>query len=187
MLDTNVAGALRVIRAVTPDLIATAAGGGTADHSQHLVDRRARAAPELRGVRARRRQALTYLSQSLRTELGPRDVRVTNIEPGLTDTSWASPRRQRGALRASWTACSRLSSASRRTDVADLIAYTTSRPRRREPAPGDRPCRPGRRDHSSQADDSGRRSRRRRHRCPACSAFTPTMPRAISRPGRCAR
>jgi NADP-dependent 3-hydroxy acid dehydrogenase YdfG len=30
--------------------------------------------------------AVTQLSATLRAELGPRDVRVTNIEPGLTRT-----------------------------------------------------------------------------------------------------
>ncbi|MFI6879362.1 SDR family oxidoreductase [Streptomyces sp. NPDC050400] len=127
MLDTNVAGALRVIRAVTPDLIATAADGGTAD-LVNISSIGAHVPFPNYAVYGATKAALTYLSQSLRTELGPRDVRVTNIEPGLTDTELGSHvdnAELSGQLNGMFEALIGLSS----DDVADLIAYTTSRPR----------------------------------------------------------
>lgn len=72
--------------------------------------------------------ALTYLSASLRTELGPRDVRVTNIEPGLTDSELAyhvDNAELSGQLDGMFDALGGLSS----DEIADLIAYTTSRAR----------------------------------------------------------
>ncbi|KUJ66804.1 short-chain dehydrogenase [Streptomyces albus subsp. albus] len=127
MLDTNVAGALRVIRAFTPDLIAAAEAGRTAD----LVNISSIGAhipfPNY-AVYGATKAALTYLSQSLRTELGPRDVRVTNIEPGLTDTELGSHidnAELSSQLDGMFDALSGLSA----DDIADLIAYTTSRAR----------------------------------------------------------
>ncbi|MFG3114998.1 SDR family oxidoreductase [Streptomyces sp. NPDC048197] len=127
MLDTNVAGALRVIRAFTPDLIAVAESGRTAD----LVNVSSIGAhipfPNY-AVYGATKAALTYLSQSLRTELGPRDVRVTNIEPGLTDTELGGHidnAELSGQLDGMFDALTGLSA----DDIADLIAYTTSRAR----------------------------------------------------------
>ncbi|ARF58809.1 SDR family oxidoreductase [Streptomyces gilvosporeus] len=127
MLDTNVAGALRIIRAFTPDLIAVAEAGGTAD----LVNISSIGAhipfPNY-AVYGATKAALTYLSQSLRTELGPRDVRVTNIEPGLTDTELAGHvdnAELAGQLDGMFDALTGLSA----DDIADLIAFTTSRAR----------------------------------------------------------
>lgn len=127
MLDTNVAGALRVIRAFTADLIAVAESGRTAD----LVNISSIGAhipfPNY-AVYGATKAALTYLSQSLRTELGPRDVRVTNIEPGLTDTELGGHidnAELSGQLDGMFDALTGLSA----DDIADLIAYTTSRAR----------------------------------------------------------
>ncbi|MEU6391243.1 SDR family oxidoreductase [Streptomyces sp. NPDC046939] len=127
MLDTNVAGALRVIRAFTADLVATAAAGGTAD-LVNISSIGAHVPFPNYAVYGATKAALTYLSQSLRTELGPRDVRVTNIEPGLTDSELASHvdnAELSGQLDGMFESLLGLSS----TDVADLIAYTVSRPR----------------------------------------------------------
>ncbi|PNE38268.1 SDR family oxidoreductase [Streptomyces noursei] len=127
MLDTNVAGALRVIRAFTPDLIAAAAAGRTAD----LVNVSSIGAhvpfPHY-AVYGATKAALTYLSQSLRTELGPRDVRVTNIEPGLTDTELGGHidnAELSSQLDGMFDALIGLSA----DDIADLIAFATSRAR----------------------------------------------------------
>ncbi|MEV1022381.1 SDR family oxidoreductase [Streptomyces sp. NPDC050264] len=127
MLDTNVAGALRVIRAVTSDLIETAAAGGTAD-LVNISSIGAHVPFPNYAVYGATKAALTYLSQSLRTELGPLDVRVTNIEPGLTESELASHvdnAELSGQLDGMFEALTGLAS----DDIADLIAYTTSRPR----------------------------------------------------------
>ncbi|MEU3494454.1 SDR family oxidoreductase [Kitasatospora cineracea] len=129
MIDTNLTGVLRMIRAFGPDLVAAAAAGGTAD----LVDVSSIAADVVfpnYAVYGATKAALTQLSAALRSEYGPRDVRVTNIEPGLTDTELGNhidnpalgPDGQLGAM---FDAIGPLAAA----DVADLVAYATSRPR----------------------------------------------------------
>ncbi|THA66094.1 SDR family oxidoreductase [Streptomyces sp. A0958] len=127
MLDTNVAGALRIIRAFTADLVTAAAEGRTAD----LVNISSIGAHTLfphYAVYGATKAALTYLSASLRTELGPRDVRVTNLEPGLTDSELAGHvdnAELSGQLDGMFDALGGLSA----DEIADLIAYTTSRAR----------------------------------------------------------
>ncbi|MER5279488.1 SDR family oxidoreductase [Streptomyces sp. NPDC002809] len=127
MIDTNVTGVLRIIRAFTADLVAAAAEGRTAD----LVNISSIGAhitfPDY-AVYGATKAALTHLSASLRTELGPRDVRVTNIEPGLTDSELAGHvdnAELGGQLDGMFDALGGLSS----DEIADLIAYTTSRAR----------------------------------------------------------
>ncbi|GAA2665318.1 SDR family oxidoreductase [Streptomyces lunalinharesii] len=127
MLDTNVAGALRVIRAFTPDLIAAAAAGRTAD-LVNVSSIGAHVAFPHYAVYGATKAALTYLSQSLRTELGPRDVRVTNIEPGLTDTELGG-HVDNAELAAQLDGMFEALIGLSADDVADLIAYATSRAR----------------------------------------------------------
>ncbi|MEV8568108.1 SDR family oxidoreductase [Streptomyces sp. NPDC051322] len=127
MLDTNVTGALRMIRAFTPDLLAAAADGRTAD----LVNISSIGAHVMfpnYAVYGATKAALTYLSESLRTELGPRDVRVTNIEPGLTDTELGGHidnAELSGQLNGMSDAIGPLAS----DEIADLVGYVTSRAR----------------------------------------------------------
>lgn len=127
MLDTNVTGVLRIIRAFTADLVAAAAEGRTAD-LVNISSIGAHITFPNYAVYGATKAALTYLSASLRTELGPRDVRVTNIEPGLTDSELAghvdNPELS-GQLDGMFDALGGLSG----DEIADLIAYTTSRAR----------------------------------------------------------
>lgn len=127
MLDTNVTGVLRIIRAFTADLVAAAAGGRTAD-LVNISSIGAHVTFPNYAVYGATKAALTYLSASLRTELGPRDVRVTNLEPGLTDSELAGHvdnAELSGQLDGMFDALGGLSS----DEIADLIAYTTSRAR----------------------------------------------------------
>ena len=128
MLDTNVTGALRIIRAFTGDLVAAAADGRTAD-LVNISSIGAHLTFANYAVYGATKAALTHLSQLLRAEFGPRDVRVTNIEPGLTETELAShidnPELS-GQLGGMLEAFGALSSQ----EVADVVAYATSRPRR---------------------------------------------------------
>ncbi|NUO60677.1 MAG: SDR family oxidoreductase [Hamadaea sp.] len=127
MIDTNVTGVLRVIRAFSADLVEAAAEGRTAD----LVNISSIGAhvtfPDY-AVYGATKAALTQLSAGLRTEFGPRDVRVTNIEPGLTDTELGhhidnpALSRQLGGM---FEALGGLSAG----EIADLVAYAVSRPR----------------------------------------------------------
>ncbi|MFF2552801.1 SDR family oxidoreductase [Nocardia sp. NPDC058058] len=127
MIDTNITGALRVIRAFVPDLLAAADAGRTAD----LVDISSIGAhvtfPNY-AVYGATKAALTHLSASLRSELGPRRVRVTNIEPGLTDTELGS-HIDNAELSEGLDGMFSYLDALSAGDIADLIAYTTSRPR----------------------------------------------------------
>ncbi|MGK5549328.1 SDR family oxidoreductase [Streptomyces sp. URMC 127] len=127
MIDTNITGALRIIRAFTADLVAAAADGRTAD----LVNVSSIAAhltfPNY-AVYSATKAALTHLSAMLRTELGPQDVRVTNIEPGMTDTELGGHMDNAALaeeLRGLQEAVGSLSS----DEIADVIGFVTSRPR----------------------------------------------------------
>lgn len=137
--------------------------------------------------------AVTYLSTSPRTEFGPRDVRVTNIEPGLTDTELAGHvdnAELGGQLDGMFEALGGLSG----DEIADLIACATSRARhinlrqlnRAADPPGVGPVGPGGAcfrgpgpgsvaRHSSQSESvrAGRRENRGRA---ACTALTATIP-----------
>ncbi|MEU6231892.1 SDR family oxidoreductase [Kitasatospora sp. NPDC047058] len=127
MIDTNLTGALRVVRAFTADLTAAAAEGRTADLvnvssiASHVVF------PDY-AVYGATKAALTQLSAALRSELGPLDVRVSAVEPGLTDTELGGHidnpvlREQLGGM---FTAIPALTAE----DIADLIGYTVTRPR----------------------------------------------------------
>lgn len=127
MIDTNITGVLRVIGEFAPDLIATAADGATADLidissvGAHLVF------PNF-AVYCATKAAVTALSANLRTEFGPKDVRVTNIEPGLVDTELREHMDSPGATElvdGLFATVGSLDSA----DLADLVAYVSSRPR----------------------------------------------------------
>jgi NADP-dependent 3-hydroxy acid dehydrogenase YdfG len=71
--------------------------------------------------------AVTHLSASLRPEFGPRDVRVTNIEPGLTRTDLGrhiDNAQMSAELDAAFQAIPPLGPE----DVADLIGYVAALP-----------------------------------------------------------
>ncbi|MFG2843792.1 SDR family oxidoreductase [Kitasatospora sp. NPDC048296] len=127
MVDTNLTGALRIVRAFTEDLTAAAADGRTADLVNVSSIASHVAFPDY-AVYGATKAALTQLSAALRSELGPRDVRVSAIEPGLTDTELGGHidnpvlREQLGGMFAAIPALGA-------EDIADLIAYTVSRPR----------------------------------------------------------
>ncbi|MEU4487799.1 SDR family oxidoreductase [Streptomyces purpurascens] len=128
MLDTNVAGVLRIIGAFTGDLVDAAADGRTAD-IVNISSIAAHISFPNYAVYGATKAAVTYLSESLRGEFGPRDVRVTNIEPGfveselLTHIGDAELARQVEDMREQVGALSAEA-------LADLVAYATSRPRR---------------------------------------------------------
>ena len=127
MIDTNVTGVLRVIRAFTADLTEAAAGGDVADLvnissiGAHVVF------PDY-AVYGATKAALTQLSASLRTEFGPRDVRVTNIEPGLTESELGEQidnPELKGQLDQMHDTLGPLAA----DDIADLVVYVAGRPR----------------------------------------------------------
>jgi NADP-dependent 3-hydroxy acid dehydrogenase YdfG len=121
MIDTNVTGLLRVLRAFTPDL--------TAEGHADLVNISSIGAHEFfpdYAVYGATKAAVTYLSKSLRAELGPKGVRVTNIEPGLVESELrADITGEAGEFLDSWIAQAGILAAE---ELADVVAYVTSRP-----------------------------------------------------------
>jgi NADP-dependent 3-hydroxy acid dehydrogenase YdfG len=99
MLDTNVRGLLHTGRAFAPDLLATAADGGRADLV--LVGSVAghQTFPNY-GVYGATKAAVAHLTRNLRAELGPRGVRVKNVEPGLVGTELGDDMQDTGAREA---------------------------------------------------------------------------------------
>jgi NADP-dependent 3-hydroxy acid dehydrogenase YdfG len=125
MIDTNLTGVLRVIHAFRADLVAAAAAGRTAD-LVNVSSIGAHVAFPGYAVYGATKAALTQLSAVLRTEFGPLDVRVTNVEPGLTDTELAdgvANPELADQLAGMFKAIPSLTAE----DIADLIAWTTSR------------------------------------------------------------
>ncbi|MEV6944450.1 SDR family oxidoreductase [Streptomyces sp. NPDC051172] len=127
MLDTNVSGVLRVIRAFTADLVGAAADGRTAD-LVNISSVGAHITFPNYAVYGATKAAVTYISQSLRGEFGPRDVRVTNIEPGLTATELAQHIDSDSLQEQVLGMVEALGSLSAE-EVADVVAYVSSRPR----------------------------------------------------------
>ncbi|MEV0187914.1 SDR family oxidoreductase [Kitasatospora purpeofusca] len=127
MIDTNLTGALRIVRAFSADLVAAAAEGRPAD----LVNVSSIASHVLfpdYAVYGATKAALTQLSAALRTELGPRDVRVAAIEPGLTDTELGG-HIDNPVLREQLDGMFDAMPALTAQDIAELIAFTVTRPR----------------------------------------------------------
>lgn len=84
-IDLNITGLMNVIGAFVPQLIAAAADHGVAD----LVNTSSIAAQNIFpnfAVYSGTKAYVTHLSRTLRAELGPKDVRVAAIEPGIVGT-----------------------------------------------------------------------------------------------------
>ncbi|MFJ7078333.1 SDR family oxidoreductase [Streptomyces sp. NPDC098781] len=127
MIDTNVTGVLRVVRAFTGDLVAAAAEGRTAD-LVNISSVGAHLAFPNYAVYGATKAAITHLSQCLRTEFGPRDVRVTNIEPGFVESELrlhTDNTEVAGQVDGMVEAVGSLAAE----ELADVVAYAASRPR----------------------------------------------------------
>ncbi|MCX5196078.1 SDR family oxidoreductase [Streptomyces sp. NBC_00249] len=126
MIDTNVTGVLRIVRAFTSDLTAAAAAGRAAD-LVNISSIGAHLTFPNYAVYGATKAALTHLSTMLRSEFGPRDVRVTNIEPGLTGTELGrhmdNPVLSQ-ELQGMFEAIGGLSA----DEIADVVGFVTSRP-----------------------------------------------------------
>jgi NADP-dependent 3-hydroxy acid dehydrogenase YdfG len=85
MLDVNVRGLLRTGRAFIDDLLSVAAEGRPAD-LVHIGSIGGHETFPDYGVYCATKAAVAHLTRNLRTELGPKGVRVKNVEPGLVRT-----------------------------------------------------------------------------------------------------
>ncbi|GAA5787333.1 SDR family oxidoreductase [Chitiniphilus shinanonensis] len=84
-IDLNVTGAMRVIQSFLPQLEAAAAEGRTVD----LINTSSITAQNIFGYFAAysaSKAFVSHLSRHLRVELGPKNIRVAVLEPGITST-----------------------------------------------------------------------------------------------------
>jgi NADP-dependent 3-hydroxy acid dehydrogenase YdfG len=126
MLDTNVRGLLRTGRAFAPDLLDAAAEGRRAD----LVFVGSIAGHEVfpnYGVYGATKAAVAHLTRNLRAELGPRGVRVKNIEPGLVGTELGGDMQDTGAREALADWRSEIGALTP-DHIADAIAFAVAVP-----------------------------------------------------------
>jgi NADP-dependent 3-hydroxy acid dehydrogenase YdfG len=127
MIDLNFTGAMRVIGAFVPGLIEAARSGGPADLVNISSIGSQLTFPNF-AVYCATKAAITHLSRNLRTELGPKDVRVSVIEPGLVATELQSHVTDADSL--GWLAQARntvdwLSG----DDIAETIAFLVGQPK----------------------------------------------------------
>ncbi|BEL03481.1 SDR family NAD(P)-dependent oxidoreductase [Actinoplanes sichuanensis] len=127
-IDLNVTAAVHTVGAVTPLLVAAAAGGRTAD----LFTTSSIAAQNIFptfAVYSATKAFITHLSRHLRAELGGKDVRVSAIEPGIVGTELQSHVTDQGAR--DWLAGAAASvEFLTPQDVAEVIAFAAALPRR---------------------------------------------------------
>jgi NADP-dependent 3-hydroxy acid dehydrogenase YdfG len=128
MLDTNVRGLLATGRAFADDLLAAAAEGGPAD-LVHVGSIGGHQVFTNYGVYAATKAAVAHLTRNLRAELGPRGVRVKNVEPGLVATELGEHTTSPG-LREALASWRDDIGALPAEDIADAIAFAVAAPPR---------------------------------------------------------
>jgi NADP-dependent 3-hydroxy acid dehydrogenase YdfG len=128
MLDTNVRGLLATGRAFADDLLAAAAEGAPAD-LVHVGSIGGHMVFENYGVYAATKAAVAHLTRNLRAELGPRGVRVKNVEPGLVGTELGDHMSYPG-IRESLATWRDDIGALPPEDIADAIAFAVAAPPR---------------------------------------------------------
>jgi NADP-dependent 3-hydroxy acid dehydrogenase YdfG len=128
MLDTNVRGLLSTGRAFSADLLAAAAEGRQAD-LVHVGSIGGHMVFQNYGVYAATKAAVAHLTRNLRAELGPRGVRVKNVEPGLVGTELGDHTSD-AAIRESLATWRDEIGALPPEDIADAIAFAVAAPPR---------------------------------------------------------
>lgn len=127
MIDLNVTGLMRVIYAFVPDLVAAANAGKRAD----LINTSSIAGQYLYptfAVYSATKAYVSHLSRHLRPELGPKNVRVSMLEPGIVATELQSHVTDQGAL--DWLAGAKTTiDWLQPDDVAEVVAFTAALPR----------------------------------------------------------
>ena len=128
MIELNVRGLLRTGRAFARDLLAAAADGAPADlvHvgsvGSHLVF-------PTYAVYGATKAAVAHLTRNLRAELGPRGVRVKNVEPGLVATELGDDMSDDGGREVLDRMRREIPSLAP-GDIADAIAFAVAAPPR---------------------------------------------------------
>ncbi|MBN6033660.1 SDR family oxidoreductase [Amycolatopsis sp. 195334CR] len=127
-IDLNITGLMNVIAAFTPQLVASAGARGVAD----LINTSSIAARNIFpnfAVYSGTKAYVTHLSRHLRVELGPKNVRVAAIEPGIVGTELQDHVTDQGAI--DWLAGSKESiDWLTPQDVAETVGFLASLPAR---------------------------------------------------------
>jgi NADP-dependent 3-hydroxy acid dehydrogenase YdfG len=129
MVNLNITGLLRLTGFLVPDLVRAAERGRTAD----LVNVSSIGAHSVfagYGVYTASKAFVTHFSANLRAELGPKDVRVTNVEPGLVQTELGDHINHQDSRESLAGWIEDIGETLLPEDVADVIGYVASRPRR---------------------------------------------------------
>ncbi|WP_327101468.1 SDR family oxidoreductase [Nocardia vinacea] len=128
MVGTNINGLLYTGRAFIDDLLAAARAGRRAD-LVHVGSIGGHTVFPNYGVYTATKAAVAHLTRNLRAELGPRGVRVKNIEPGFVETELGAGMRDE-EQRAGLTQWRNELEILRSDDIADAIAYAVAAPPR---------------------------------------------------------
>ncbi|KOU69262.1 short-chain dehydrogenase [Streptomyces sp. MMG1533] len=126
MIDINLRGLLNTSRAFTDDLLAAAARGGPAD-LVHVGSVAGHVLYPGWAVYSATKAAVAHLTRNLRAELGPRGVRVKNVEPGVTSTELGADMQDTGMR----DSLARMRAGLRPLaagDIADAIAFAVAAP-----------------------------------------------------------
>ncbi|MBV7537925.1 SDR family oxidoreductase [Duganella sp. sic0402] len=126
-IDLNVTGVMRVISAFVPQLVKSAEQGAVAD----LVNTSSIAAQNIYpyfAVYSGTKAYVSHLSRHLRAELGPKNIRVSLIEPGITETELQSHWTFQGAK--DWFAGAAQSmDLLQPQDVAEVVGFLATQPK----------------------------------------------------------
>lgn len=126
-IDLNVTGVMRVISAFVPQLIESAERGGLVD----LVNTSSIAAQNIYpyfAVYSGTKAYVSHLSRHLRAELGPKNIRVSLIEPGITETELQGHWTFQGAK--DWFAGAAQSmDLLQAQDVAEVVGFLATQPK----------------------------------------------------------
>jgi NADP-dependent 3-hydroxy acid dehydrogenase YdfG len=126
MLDTNIRGLLHTGRPFAPDLLEAAGEGGRAD-LVHVGSIGGHEVFPNYGVYGATKAAVAHLTHILRAELGPRGVRVKNVEPGLVGTELGDDMRDADAREVLAGMRSEIGALSPEY-IADAIAFAVAAP-----------------------------------------------------------
>lgn len=126
-IDLNVTGAMRVIQAFLPQLESAAAKGKTVD----LINTSSIAGQYVYSyfaVYSATKAYVSHLTRHLRLELGPKNIRVSMLEPGITDTELQGHFTFQGAT--DWLANARQSiEFLKPEDIAQVVGFLVAQPR----------------------------------------------------------
>jgi NADP-dependent 3-hydroxy acid dehydrogenase YdfG len=126
-IDLNITGAMRVIQAFLPQL-ETAAGKGKVVDLINTSSIAGQYVYSYFAVYAATKAYVSHLTRQMRMELGPKNIRVSMLEPGITDTELQGHFTFQGAT--DWIANARQSiDFLKAEDIARVVAFLAAQPK----------------------------------------------------------